>query len=111
MGFAYQGVCHNTAPQAQAQFCQKLTMTGLTSTGTIVSTACASTTATTVTVNRLNGTTTSTHVITNAPFLNCTYDGGASLSLEYFALALGFVAVIAAAKAIVNVFRGRTDFA
>ena len=111
MGLAFQGICHNTVGLAQASFCQAMSMSDIDSKGQIVITTCRAMTATGVTVDTLIGTVASTRTINYPTFLTCTYDGGAALSLQYFAIALGFLALIAAGKAILNIFRGRTDVA
>lgn len=111
MGFSYKGVCHSSVQPAQAAFCESLTMTSINAQGGLVVASCASVVPPSVNVNVLNGSVSSTLQLTIPEFLPCEHSGGVDLSLEYFAVALGFLAVVAASKAVLNIFRGRTDVA
>ena len=111
MGFSHKGICHKTIEPAQAAFCESLTMTSINAQGGLVASSCASVAPPVVNVNLLNGTVASTAQIPIPAFLACEHSGGIDLTLDYFGVALGFIAVIAASKAVINIFRGRVDVA
>lgn len=111
MGYSFKGVCHTTLEPAQAAFCESLTMSSINSNGGLVVYSCASVVPPVVNLNILNGNVASEMKVLLPEFLSCEHDGGVNLSLEYFVIALGFLAVVAASKAVLNIFRGRTDVA
>lgn len=112
MGVSYRNICYDTAVQAQAAVCGNLAYVTSDSAGKPVVSVCTAYTATTLTQSVKIGTTTPVSYSQVMPaFPQCTFTGGPSLALEYFALGLGFLAVIWAAKAIMNIFRGRHEVA
>lgn len=111
MGYSFKGVCHTAIEPAQAAFCESLSTSGLNSQGALVVASCAAVEPPFVKVKLVNGGVASVVQLDIPQFLPCEHDGGVNLSLEYFGLALGFLALIACAKQILNIFRGRTDVA
>lgn len=111
MGYSFKGVCHSTLQPAQAAFCESLTLSSINSQGGLVVASCASIQPPNVLVNVLNGNIASSVQVPIPPFSACDHDGGINLSFDYFVVALGFLALIAASKAVLNIFRGRSDVA
>lgn len=111
MGFSFKGVCHTTIEPAQAAFCQSLSMSSINAQGGLVVASCSSVAPPLVNVQLLNGGVSSTVQVSIPEFLPCAHDGGVNLSLDYFVLALGFLAIVGASKSVLNIFRGRTDVA
>lgn len=111
MGYSFKGICHSTVEPAQAAFCESLTTSGLNSQGALVVASCTSVQPPYVNVSVVNGGVSSTVQLDIPQFLPCSHDGGINLSLDYFVLGLGFLALIAAGKQVLNIFRGRTDVA
>lgn len=111
MGYSFKGVCHTTIQPAQAAFCESLTLSSINAQGGLVVASCASVAPPYVNVNVLNGGVASTVQLSMPEFLPCQHDGGVNLSLDYFIIALGFLAVVASSKAVLNIFRGRSDVA
>lgn len=110
MGFSYRNICYDTVVQAQDAVCGNYSYISSDSTGKPVVSVCTATTATSVTQNIKVGTTAAVNYTQVMPsFPSCNFTGGATLALDYFALALGFLAVIWASKAIMNIFRGRHE--
>lgn len=111
MGYSYKGICHTTIEPAQVAFCQSLTMTSINSQGGVVASSCVSVAPPVVNINLVNGGLSSSLQMPIPEFLPCQHDGGVNLSLDYFVIALGFLAIVAASKAVLNIFRGRVDVA
>lgn len=112
MGVSYRNICYDTAAQAQAAVCGNYSFISTDSTGKPVVSTCTSYTASAITETVKIGTGTPvTYSQVMPAFPTCSHTGGPTLALEYFALGLGFLAVIWAAKAIMNIFRGRHEVA
>ena len=111
MGYSFKGVCHTTVEPAQAAFCESLTTSGLNSQGALVVASCMAVEPPYAKVKIVNGGVASIVQLDIPQFLPCNHDGGINLSLEYFVIGLGLLAVIAASKQVLNIFRGRTDVA
>ena len=111
MGYSFKGVCHTTEQAAQVSFCQSLTASSLSASGQVQHSACIGVVPPNVNVRIDNGVTKTDAVILIPPLLSCEHDGGINLSFDYFVVALGFLALIAASKAVLNIFRGRSDVA
>lgn len=111
MPFAYQGVCHTLQSSANNAFCQSMTLNGLTTTGDVVAQTCTAVTATGITLSRLVKTTTTAQTVAFPPYLACNWDGGVSMSQDYFLKGIGFLAVLFAAKHLQTLLKGRSDHA
>lgn len=111
MGFSFRGICHTKIEAAETAFCQSLSLSSMNGLGQIQSSTCLGVVAPNVNIRVDHGGTKTDTLIAIPPFQACDHDGGVSYSLEYFVIALGFLALIAASKAILNIFRGRSDVA
>ena len=110
MGFSYRNICYDTVVQAQDAVCGNYSYVTSDATGKPVVSVCSGVTSTTVTQYVKVGTTAAVNYTQVMPaFPACGFTGGATLALDYFSLALGFLAVIWASKAIMNIFRGRHE--
>lgn len=111
MPFAYQGVCHTLQSSANNAFCQSMTTTGFNSSGQVVMFNCTAINATGITVTKLINTTTSTQAVPFPAYMSCNWDGGISMSQDYFLKGIGFLAILFAAKHLQTLLKGRSDHA
>ncbi len=109
MGYSHKGICYPTEQQAETAYCESWTQTGLSSTGDLISSRCTGVSGGVATVERLNGATIATVNVPAPTFAPCEHDGGVSMALDYWYLALGFCAVLWGAKQLHNLFRGRHE--
>lgn len=111
MGYSFKGACYTTTTQADAMFCQSFAQSGFNSSGQVVNFNCTAINASTITLTKLVNTTTTTQAITKPAYLPCTYDGGISLSQDYFAKGLAVLAILWVAKYITTLLFGKSDHA
>jgi hypothetical protein len=113
MGYLFKGACYPDLPSAKAADCsQSATFWG--STTNIYSSQCTSTTfdaaSTTKTLCvQTNGGACTNRTVAYPNYPNCTYDGGVSLSSDYFAALLAFLAIIYVGSRLKQYFWGRHE--
>jgi hypothetical protein len=117
MGFNYKGVCYADIEQASSSFCESLASTSILADGRIVNVSCAGFNTEDGIANALiQRTVPNTSIQENyyetfwLPYNEpCDFTGGASLSLDYFYLAMGVLVLIWCAKKIINIFTGKHE--
>jgi hypothetical protein len=109
MPYSYKAVCYTQIADAQKAACQSMTMNTITGSGELAYSSCTSFTSSGMQVLLTVGKKTTSSTESMPTFQPCTYDGGVSLIGDYFALGLGVLAIVWAAKRVVSLFTGRID--
>ncbi|MDO8713136.1 MAG: hypothetical protein Q7K13_01450 [Polynucleobacter sp.] len=111
MGYSFKGICHTLKTSADTQFCESLTSSGMQSNGDFMSQTCASITETTATITKIINATTTSQTVALPTYLACDYDGGLSLSQDYFGKGMVLLGCLWALKYLNTLFRGKSEHA
>lgn len=109
MGYLFRDSCYPDLPTAKAALCSSAYALQPGTTAPAV-TFCTSTsfTGSTYTLQRQEGSATSSHTISYPAFPPCDGDGMAFV-VEFWGIALGLGVAVLCAKVVLNIFRGRHE--